>query len=59
MIKWALYKIDYLIHKVIPHPPCKKAHYASGGVITTSYPGFNANSTVNTGLTTVRYTNLP
>lgn len=58
MIKWILYKIDRLIHKVIPRPPCEKVHYAQGGFVS---PGFNANSTSNmtSGYTTVRYTNFP
>lgn len=61
MIRWALYKVDHLIHKVIPHPPCEKAHLANGGYIpfsasvNTGYPA----TTVNTGYTTVRYTNFP
>lgn len=61
MIKWILYKIDHLIHKVIPHPPCEKTHLNLGRVVTTRYPSFNANSTANatSAYTSVTYTNFP
>jgi len=56
MIRWILLKIDHLIHKVIPHPPCEKAHYVRGGAIFSGYPTTTSNTA---GATTVRYTNFP
>jgi hypothetical protein len=50
MIKALLYRVDNLIHKVIPHPPCEKLHMPPFNYSTTT------SSTANLGHVTWTYT---